>query len=568
MIPGKILMRHTALAAAVSAALASGALASLTIDVQTAGGGKSAVVSAAGEQVQLEIFAIVTGSNGTGADDGLQIAQGSFLSTGGLQGSLAATVAAPFNGVGSSLGAVTDLDSDGDADVGSNNNAAGTGFWITRSESPQSPNGYPSESPPIAASSFGSVAGSSYRVQLGTLIFTASSNLAESTAVNFRVRNSSSAAHWFEEVFSPSKTPANGTFASGAAPVTITLAPQWDEDADGTWSTPGNWSAAIPDGVGVGARFLGAISQNRVITLDSPRTLGSITFSNTASQYTIAGTDSITMDVASGQSSIVVLAGDHTIAAPMTFADDAVIDVRQPTSALTFSGDISSQGQDLIKLGPGDVEVKNVRAQTLTISGGAVHVTPSGAAAGVSVVESLSLGANTQLDLADNDLVVNQGSFTTIQALVLNGFGNHTGIASSTSDGSQILALFDNAQVGAGDWQGLPIGANAVVGKYTYFGDVNIDGQVTGDDYTVIDANLNTTPVQGLGWLSGDANLDGIVTGDDYTVIDANLGLGAGNPLDMSHNGVSPVPEPGAAMVLVLLATPLMSRYRAQKRGF
>jgi hypothetical protein len=34
--------------------------------------------------------------------------------------------------------------------------------------------------------------------------------------------------------------------------------------------------------------------------------------------------------------------------------------------------------------------------------------------------------------------------------------------------------------------------------------------------------------VAGLEWLSGDANLDGIVTGDDYTVIDANLGLGAG----------------------------------------
>ena len=58
-----------------------------------------------------------------------------------------------------------------------------------------------------------------------------------------------------------------------------------------------------------------------------------------------------------------------------------------------------------------------------------------------------------------------------------------------------------------------------------------MDGQVSGDDYTVIDANLNTTPAAGLAWLSGDANLDGAVTGDDYTVIDANLGLGVGNPL-------------------------------------
>ena len=114
---------------------------------------------------------------------------------------------------------------------------------------------------------------------------------------------------------------------------------------------------------------------------------------------------------------------------------------------------------------------------------------------------------------------------------MLQGFGGTTGITSSSSDGSQILALFDNALVGASEWNGRTISASAIVGKYTFFGDLNLDGQVTGDDYTVIDANLDTTPLAGLSWLSGDANLDGIVTGDDYTVIDANLGSGVGNPL-------------------------------------
>jgi hypothetical protein len=53
---------------------------------------------------------------------------------------------------------------------------------------------------------------------------------------------------------------------------------------------------------------------------------------------------------------------------------------------------------------------------------------------------------------------------------------------------------------------------------------------VTGDDYGVIDANLDTTPPVGLAWLSGDTNLDGSVTGDDYGVIDANLGLARATP--------------------------------------
>jgi Ca2+-binding RTX toxin-like protein len=62
--------------------------------------------------------------------------------------------------------------------------------------------------------------------------------------------------------------------------------------------------------------------------------------------------------------------------------------------------------------------------------------------------------------------------------------------------------------------------STGVVGNYTSGGDMNLDGQVTGDDYTVVDNNLNPPPAVGLEWLSGDMNLDGAATGDDYTVID------------------------------------------------
>ena len=154
-------------------------------------------------------------------------------------------------------------------------------------------------------------------------------------------------------------------------------------------------------------------------------------------------------------------------------------------------------------------------------------------------------------DLADNDLVVSNGDLTMIRALIIDGFNTGFGITSSTSNGSQILALFDNALVGSSAWNGEPISPNAIVGKYTYFGDMNFDGQVTGDDYTIIDSNLNTTPAPGLAWLSGDANLDGVITGDDYTTIDSNLGLGTGNPL--SPASLSPVPEPGALGLAVSL---------------
>jgi hypothetical protein len=92
---------------------------------------------------------------------------------------------------------------------------------------------------------------------------------------------------------------------------------------------------------------------------------------------------------------------------------------------------------------------------------------------------------------------------------------------------------------------------------------------VTGDDYTIIDSNLNTTPAAGIAWLRGDMNIDGSVTGDDYTVIDSNLGLGTSNPLSASSLGggltpssLSVVPEPSGLMLLAAGAGMIAARRR------
>src|SRR5207247_6322675 len=136
--------------------------------------------------------------------------------------------------------------------------------------------------------------------------------------------------------------------------------------------------------------------------------------------------------------------------------------------------------------------------------------------------------------LNDTDLVVTYGTssnpFSTIQPYVFNGYASSpdpskTGIVSSTgqSAGNTILALFDNALVGVGEWpigSGHTIIANSVVGKYTFFGDVDLDGQVTAGDYGVLDANFGTTPPAGIAILAGDADFDGSVTAGDYGILD------------------------------------------------
>ena len=141
-----------------------------------------------------------------------------------------------------------------------------------------------------------------------------------------------------------------------------------------------------------------------------------------------------------------------------------------------------------------------------------------------------------------------------------------TGIISSTGQtaGNTILALVDNALVGAGDWplgSGHTIDGNSVIGKYTYFGDMDFDGQVTPGDYGILDANLNTTPPLGIAWLSGDADLDGSVTPGDYGILDANLGSGTADPLTPASSS-SAVPEPAGLVSLLAFAGGCIARRR------
>ena len=148
---------------------------------------------------------------------------------------------------------------------------------------------------------------------------------------------------------------------------------------------------------------------------------------------------------------------------------------------------------------------------------------------------------SASVDLNDNDLVVNRGVFSDIKGLVTTGYSatpgaGKTGIISTgqNSSGKTILALFDNSLVGLTQWptgNGQTIGGSAIVGKYTYFGDATLDGQVTAEDYLVLDANRNTAPAAGVAWIKGDMTNDGQVTADDYLVLDANRGLRVGAPL-------------------------------------
>jgi autotransporter-associated beta strand protein len=206
-----------------------------------------------------------------------------------------------------------------------------------------------------------------------------------------------------------------------------------------------------------------------------------------------------------------------------------------------------------------------------------------------------------KLDLANNDLYVQNGNYANILSQLKQGYNSGAwngsgGIVSSnaaadtthlttlgmilnsvngTPSGSVLYSAFDNITTSAGAAVGAP--ADVIV-KYTYYGDTNLDGVVDGTDYARIDAAYlaDQTSPTATGWYNGDFNYDGVVDGSDYTLIDnaynsqgAQLAAEVATPTAeiSGATATSAVPEPASLSLLVMGASGLLGRRRSARRS-
>jgi GH25 family lysozyme M1 (1,4-beta-N-acetylmuramidase) len=280
--------------------------------------------------------------------------------------------------------------------------------------------------------------------------------------------------------------------------------------------------------------------------LDFSRTSDAIGLSYSAGTYSAAaGAESaleftgVTSVIVHGTAAADVLTVNDSLPVPLDFsnggAGDDLLEIAAGEQA--FGSNLGNGAPNLtLKVNAGaSVTLQATQHLRSVAVEGNVSLTPGSAA--VLVTNTLSISAAGKLDLADNDLIVRSsvGGLAAIVSHVQAAYhgGAWDGASGiSTGQANALTGLTTLGVADAGSLFGLDAGetasfggetvdASAVLVKYTYAGDANLDGFISGDDYSVIDFNISTAGASG--YTNGDFNYDGIISGDDYSVIDFNI---------------------------------------------
>jgi hypothetical protein len=273
------------------------------------------------------------------------------------------------------------------------------------------------------------------------------------------------------------------------------------------------------------------------------------------------------------------------INAPQSHGANAVLAIAQGTANINTNGGanltVNTSGAGS---GTNLSVTQNLKAVGVG-TGGTVTITPSarGSAGKTLAVTSLNMTGG-KLDIRNNSVIVNWSGTDPYPALLdalmdgRNGFGwdgDHGITSSDAAAGGQltsiaiapatvVLGIGENEQ---GLWAGQQVDGTTWLLKYTYDGDLNLDGLIDASDYGIID-NYFQFPGS-TGYFNGDFNFDGIIYAGDYGLIDNGFQL-QGAPIFSPYGALSvtAVPEPSACgfAILMVAATATSLRRRRQRK--
>ncbi len=223
------------------------------------------------------------------------------------------------------------------------------------------------------------------------------------------------------------------------------------------------------------------------------------------------------------------------------------------------------------------LNVNSIRQNSLTVGGRVQLHTGSG----VSRVTSLAIAGtgndwSGRLDIGDNTMIVDQpASLAGVRSQLLSGYNSGfwspvgpfsgNGITSSsaasnsTKPNKTAIGFSTAGNLGTNSFAGESVDSSALILKYTYFGDANLDGTVNTADFTML-ANHFGSPTQL--WSDGDFNYDGVVNALDFNAIATNFGQTLSSPA----LGIV-VPEPGSLVAMAIVGVGCCRRRRTVGRA-
>jgi hypothetical protein len=240
---------------------------------------------------------------------------------------------------------------------------------------------------------------------------------------------------------------------------------------------------------------------------------GIITFARTAG----------TVTVYSGASFQISSGTVHVASAIDPFTDSSAtgLDTSKSTAATISAAALNYDA--------GTTGIKVYRLGSLTIqNGGVVSLNSAANHANHSLLvtgNNLTFTGTGTLDVGANDLVVHNGTLSTVVSQLkagLNsnvGYWNGTGgiVSTQAAADTRHLTTLGYRQSDGSAFDTFNTGTNDVLVKYTYYGDADLNGIINGADYAQIDNGFGS---HASGWFNGDFNYDGVVDGTDYSLID------------------------------------------------
>lgn len=298
--------------------------------------------------------------------------------------------------------------------------------------------------------------------------------------------------------------PVYGEYFSGAGSlVVLSQDGTWISTVDGNWGNSSNWQGgAVASGYGKTATFsAGTGGESIAVTLDSPRTIGNLAFSN--ANYTISGANTLGLE-----SSVV-----------------PTISVAAGHSA-TLSASATSTG--LEKLGPGTLVLNGSSSKSFggtNVVGGTLAIDVAAALGGLTIQNGAQVLANGAWNFGNSGLVIVENGGLLTATFVANGINSGLILSGGTVAGG---------------------GSNSDWGVYTLNSDVIAEGGVT----STISAEIGLAGVTRIFNVTADStlNVSGVIHNSwQYgPVASGNFGTptvltktGAGTMVLSANNGYS-----------------------------